>query len=278
MSVRLYYKRRVNIQAKPLLIISYDGVLGFTRNRQFHMRPKVCEFMKKVRMSYQIVITKLNNTKHCEVIMDILIKKGISFDALYLINPDQTCKEYVFYEQIYKDFKISNKAVSTNVYWLIPLNVDNVEYKLGVNDSSLFARPLKKNNWTNEINLQSIPLPSKNYTNTPTLLITQNAKASIKIRPIYFPKLCPEDIEGALKLNSNPKQSYFVTNSIWKYVKSLWEFDEKIQNKRNAYLSQVSAPVSQRMWFSGKVAEDLFTKLLARNSKIQVAIKQNYER
>lgn len=62
-------------------------------------------------MNYQIVITKLNNAKHCEIIMDTLIKKGVNFDAFYLINPDQACKEYVFYEQIYKDFKISNKAV-----------------------------------------------------------------------------------------------------------------------------------------------------------------------
>lgn len=203
------------------------------------------------------------------------------FDAFYLVNPDQTCKDYVFYEQIYKDFKISSKAVSAKVFWLIPLNVDNIEYIslwLGISDSNIFTRPVKKNNWINEINLQSIPLPSKNYPNTPTLLITQNAKASIRIMPVNFPKLWPEKIEGAIKLKSLSKQSYYVTNSIWKYIKSLYESDEILQNKRSAYLSQVSTPVNQRQWFSDKVAEDLYMKLLARNSKIQVALKQNYER
>lgn len=58
LSTRLYYKRRTLLYLKPLLIISYDGILGFTRDQRFHLRPKIDEFFKKIKNNYQIVVVK----------------------------------------------------------------------------------------------------------------------------------------------------------------------------------------------------------------------------
>lgn len=58
MSTRLYYRRVINSIAKPLLIIYYDGILGFTRNQRFYIRPKIEEFLSKMSKKFQIVVVK----------------------------------------------------------------------------------------------------------------------------------------------------------------------------------------------------------------------------
>ena len=116
MSIRLFYRRRINMQSKPLLIIAYDGVLGFTKNKRFHIRPKMFELMKSLKSHYQLVLTKSGEASHSSIIIDILTKKGVFFDAFYHMNPESPLRSFQFNEQIYKDFKVAPKSVPNKVY------------------------------------------------------------------------------------------------------------------------------------------------------------------
>ena len=57
-SQRMFFKRRLSMKSKPLLIISYDGILGFTRDKRFHLRPQINDFIQSIKSHYQVVIVK----------------------------------------------------------------------------------------------------------------------------------------------------------------------------------------------------------------------------
>ena len=54
MSERVAYKRRLHMTNKPLIIVYYDGVIGFTNKGNTYMRPGVHKFIHKIWPDFQI--------------------------------------------------------------------------------------------------------------------------------------------------------------------------------------------------------------------------------
>jgi hypothetical protein len=83
MSKRLYFRRRYHMRNKPLMIIYFEGVLGFIAKSHLYFRPGVVKFIAKARINFQIVMISTFSTKRNTTIREILERKGIYLDAIY---------------------------------------------------------------------------------------------------------------------------------------------------------------------------------------------------
>ena len=56
MSKRVFYTRRLHFRDKPLMIIFFEGVIGFTLKTNLYLRSGVHKFMKRNFNEFQIAI------------------------------------------------------------------------------------------------------------------------------------------------------------------------------------------------------------------------------
>lgn len=174
-SQRIWYRRRLHMHTKPIMIIYFDGTFGFVANGVLYLRHGIQKFINRIKDRFQIAIAINYSIKGCTTLADILLKKSIHFDALYHIKKITPMWIGVFYDQIYKDFKINQGDVLLKVCVLTSVNLDNQYAKYATRDQIIFEdERVNRFNSHNECNCHGVPLPSKRYKNVPVTLLIQN--------------------------------------------------------------------------------------------------------
>lgn len=74
MSKRVFYKRRLHMKNKPLIIIYFDGVLGFIAKDNLYFRKGATTFLQNVRHDFQLVMISSFKTKRTISIKDFFEK------------------------------------------------------------------------------------------------------------------------------------------------------------------------------------------------------------
>ena len=105
-SERVSYKRRLIMTNKPVIIIYFEGVIGFRNKNWLYLRAGVYKFINRIWPDFQVVLVTNYNSKETMMIKDILIRRGITFDAVYSLNYNTSKCIFAYYDQIYKDFLI----------------------------------------------------------------------------------------------------------------------------------------------------------------------------
>ncbi|CAI2359312.1 unnamed protein product [Moneuplotes crassus] len=263
-STRLHYKRKINFELKPLLIIYYDGILGFTRKQRLYVRPKVDKFLSKMSKNFQIVIVKCGSISDSNVILDTVLKKH-PIDAFYCLNPNTSDTTFVFFDQIYKDFKIPAKAVDSRVHCLTSLNVDDAEYSSNMTEEVLFNQPFQKHKITTQLNISCVPLPSKTYSLLPKCHLLKNFQSDTTPKPLNL------SLPTHPSPSKSPLHSSFCTTLIYSHLLSLRHIRQSLA-PQPAQLHTLPSKPTDHDQFPCKKSSDFYKKLLKANSKIKASI------
>jgi len=86
LSSRVWYKRRLHMQHKPLIIIYFEGVIGFLQQSGLYLRRGVSKFIHRQRHDFQIVLVTNYSYNETQCLKEILDKKEICFDAIYTLK------------------------------------------------------------------------------------------------------------------------------------------------------------------------------------------------
>lgn len=106
MSQRIAYKRRLHMTNKPVIIIYFEGVIGFKNKEFLYLRDGARKFIQRLWSDFQVVLVTNYNPKNTLNLREILEKRGLDFDAIYSLNFEDPKWNYAYYDQIYKDFLI----------------------------------------------------------------------------------------------------------------------------------------------------------------------------
>lgn len=117
---------------------------------------------------------------------------------MYSLNRDYDKSPYVFYDQIYKDFKIKKCDVKIRVLAIGCLNLENeeIKYKLSRPESCIMIKTEQnKSKMEAELNCLGLPMPSVDYKDPPLTLLTQNPYMwggflSSSLKSVNFTPLC----------------------------------------------------------------------------------------
>lgn len=74
MTKRIFYKRRSHMQKKPLVILHFEGVLGFIAKNNLYFRKGAVKSLQSIRQDFQVVITTTYSTKRNNTIRELLEK------------------------------------------------------------------------------------------------------------------------------------------------------------------------------------------------------------
>ena len=157
----------------------------------------------------------------------------------------------MWFEQIYKDYKISSKSIHNRVFWLIPIHIDNIEFNSAVGEDSLFSGKFKMNQVRTQLNLTWVPVPSKDYEQIPKCLVIKNAKVDYFPGSISLPQLTSKNFEKIISKESN-SQCIFSSDWIYQFLKSQCEIEDRLEGKNKSSESSITSNQLQMPKFNNK--------------------------
>lgn len=71
---------------KPVIIIYFEGVIGFKNKEFLYLRDGARKFIQRLWSDFQVVLVTNYNPKNTLNLREILEKRGLDFDAIYSLN------------------------------------------------------------------------------------------------------------------------------------------------------------------------------------------------
>lgn len=133
-TMRMSWSRRAASNSKPLLILTYTGVIGdyffetlWSEERKHYLVPNFTKGYSKLREHFQTVLFLGLGKKQVDSIMKNLKSLSFTFDAVYRRRKQSIEYFRQDYSQIYSDFEISSKYIRTSV------NVTSIQILTSIN-------------------------------------------------------------------------------------------------------------------------------------------------
>lgn len=163
------------LKTQPLLIIFFDGCLGFLNCNNLYLKPGVRKFVNRIYSYTQIVIATKLSPDLAIVLSRVLTQELINYDGVYSISADSQNHKFVVYDQIYKDFRIKPDEVEKRVLVLSTVNLDRDYMKYSTTQDLLFSwEGTKSYKSYSECNCIGVPIASKEFSSAPITIFVQN--------------------------------------------------------------------------------------------------------
>ena len=112
-SFRVWYSPRAEMSEAPIIVIRFEGVLGsYTKKSlwdtktQRHTVPNMITGLRKLRQSFQLILTCCLSSKQVKEVISIMTEEGVIPDAIYIKSDSIPLS----YSQIVIDFAIGRRA------------------------------------------------------------------------------------------------------------------------------------------------------------------------